>query len=492
VSGNEEVRHAWSPIDDLPDHWQKMASAELANLASIWDEQSQKLSSSQAVREFHERMGREWAIETGIIEGLYTLDRGTTQLLIEKGIEASLIAHDSTSESPEKVAQIIAVQQEALEGVFQFVNQKRPLSKSYIKSLHQVMTRFQETVQGIDHLGNYVETALIRGDWKKLPNNPLRPGAFIHEYCPPEHVESEMDRLIAWHVQHDQQDVSPEVEAAWLHHRFTQIHPFQDGNGRIARALASLVMLRGRCFPLSVHRDRRDDYINALEAADKGDLGPLVALFVKIQKSAFLKALSISENVLRDYAPVQEVISAAIGRLQDRRHQVQQAQQKVLVTGRKMTGVANDHLATVAAELTTALRSVDRTYAAFAEVSDEANDSWFKRQIVAVANEFDYYADTRTFRTWARLKIREDRQTELVISIHSLGMNFLGLLAATAFVEFRDRDENGETTLEGPYTACREPFEFSYLDDEQTVEERFREWLTTSTLLGLDQWRRQL
>jgi hypothetical protein len=157
-----------------------------------------------------------------------------------------------------------------------------------------------------------------------------------------------------------------------------------------------------------------------------------------------------------------------------------------------MTGVANDHLATVAAELTTALRSVDRTYAAFAEVSDEANDSWFKRQIVAVANEFDYYADTRTFRTWARLKIREDRQTELVISIHSLGMNFLGLLAATAFVEFRDRDENGETTLEGPYTACREPFEFSYLDDEQTVEERFREWLTTSTLLGLDQWRRQL
>ena len=36
-----------------------------------------------------------------------------------------------------------------------------------------------------------------------------------------------------------------EIEATWLHHRFTQIHPFQDGNGRVARALASLVFFAG-------------------------------------------------------------------------------------------------------------------------------------------------------------------------------------------------------------------------------------------------------
>jgi hypothetical protein len=43
--------------------------------------------------EFEKRLRREWAIETGIIEDVYTLDRGVTRILIEKGIDAALIPH---------------------------------------------------------------------------------------------------------------------------------------------------------------------------------------------------------------------------------------------------------------------------------------------------------------------------------------------------------------------------------------------------------------
>lgn len=67
---------------------------------------------------------------------------------------------------------------------------------------------------------------------------------------------------------------SPEVRSAWLHHRFTQIHPFQDGNGRVARALASLVFLREGLFPLVVRESDRVEYIGALETADAGDCHP--------------------------------------------------------------------------------------------------------------------------------------------------------------------------------------------------------------------------
>ena len=49
--------------------------------------------------------------------------------------------------------------------------------------------------------------------------------------------------------------VPVEVEAAWLHHRFTQIHPYQDGNGRVARALASLLFIKAGWFPVVVTRD---------------------------------------------------------------------------------------------------------------------------------------------------------------------------------------------------------------------------------------------
>ncbi|NEO28856.1 MAG: Fic family protein [Symploca sp. SIO3C6] len=87
--------------------------------------------------------------------------------------------------------------------------------------------------------------------------------------------------------QHREQKVPPEVEAAWLHHRFTQIHPFQDGNGRVARCLASLVFIQDGWFPLVLTRDNRADYIAALEQADHGNLSDLINLFSKSQKQAF-------------------------------------------------------------------------------------------------------------------------------------------------------------------------------------------------------------
>ena len=92
------------------------------------------------------------------------------------------------------------------------------------------------------------------GGWKSLPNNPRRADGRIHEYCPPEHVAAEMDRLISMHQSHVVRDAPRDVAATWLHHRLTQIHPFQGGNGRVARRLAGLVPTIAR--PPSGHRPR--------------------------------------------------------------------------------------------------------------------------------------------------------------------------------------------------------------------------------------------
>jgi prophage maintenance system killer protein len=155
-------------------------------------------------------------------------DRGTTILLIEQGIDASLLTHGSTNRPIGEVIQIIEDQREALDGLFAFVNQKNQLTLHYIRTIHQVLLRHQDY-----------------------------------------------------------------VEAAWLHHRFTQIHPFQDGNGRVARCLATLVLLRAGRFPLVVTRDQWGDYIAALEVADAGDLAGLIRLFEQIEKRAYLNAIAI-------------------------------------------------------------------------------------------------------------------------------------------------------------------------------------------------------
>lgn len=145
-----------------------------------------------------------------------------------------------------------------------------------------MFTRNQEHAEGRDQFGRLVEVPLIRGDYKRQPNNPTRRDGSIYEYCPPEHVAAEMDQLVAWHREHE--DVAPEAEAAWLHHRFVQIHPFQDGNGRLARALATLIFIRADWLPLVVRNDDRGSYIGVLEAADDGDLKPLVEFFASVQR----------------------------------------------------------------------------------------------------------------------------------------------------------------------------------------------------------------
>ncbi len=474
----------WRPIDDLPKQWQALSSPELVSLSAAWREQSVKLQGSETLRKFNERLRREWAIETGIIENLYSIDRGTTQLLIEKGIEASLIPHGATDKPAERIIPILKDQEEVVEGLFDFIAQRRELSTSYIKQLHQALTRHQETVEAINGLGRLVQVLLLRGEWKKQPNNPTRPDGSLHEYCPPEHVAAEMDHLIAMHGHHLTQSVPPETEAAWLHHRFTQIHPFQDGNGRLARTLASLVFLRAGWFPLVVHRDDRAEYITALEEADQGDLASLSQLFSRIQKKAFNQALSLSENVLLEGDVLQQVIAAAANRLKERKQK--QVEQVALAQCLKV--FAQEKLESTALAVNRELSALDQNYRAYVESDQKLNAHIFNHQVTAIAQQAGYYADTRTYGSWVCLHIREERETRLVLSIHALGANFLGLMAVSAFIEYRDPGG----AIDSPHSLAREVFQFSVQDAEQPTLERFQLWLDAVLLAGLNSWRNQL
>ena len=58
-----------------------------------------------------------------------------------------------------------------------------------------------------------------------------------------------MERLLALHEGHRDRHLAPEVEAAWLHHEFVRIHPFQDGNGRMPRLLMAFAYAKAGEFP---------------------------------------------------------------------------------------------------------------------------------------------------------------------------------------------------------------------------------------------------
>ncbi|MGC2698203.1 MAG: Fic family protein, partial [Candidatus Angelobacter sp.] len=199
---------------------------------------------------------------------------------------------------------------DVLEGLFQFVKGNRPLSKSYIHELHAALLRHQDTTAVRDQFGNLFEAKLLKGKYKERPNNPQKTDGSMHQYCPPEQVDSEMERLLALHTEHEKKGVPVEIEAAWLHHSFTQIHPYQDGNGRVARALASLLFIKAGWFPVVVTREDRARYIDALELADEGNIQSLITFFLDIQKRALFQATQAVAD-LQPAETVDEVITSA-------------------------------------------------------------------------------------------------------------------------------------------------------------------------------------
>ena len=456
-------------------------------------EQRESLLGTETLKEFNERLAREWAIETGILEGLYTLDRGITRLLIEQGIDESLISHDATDKPSSQVAAHIHDQKEAVDWLFELVKSYRPFSESFIKELHALITRSQETATGIDTLGRKVEIPLLHGAYKTWPNNPTKAG-IVHEYCPPEQVTVEMERLVDFHDRYRAQGVAPEVFAAWLHHRFTQIHPFQDGNGRVARALASLVFLREGWFPLVIHRDQRPDYIDALEAADRGYLDPLIDMFASTQRKAFVNALGIAREVLRAGEHLDQMV-AAIG---------DHFRQRDDALARNMTQ-AKDHaqvlwtragvtFSKTSSQLSEAIRGPSER-----KVFDDSSAPrettyrrrWHRAQIIKAAKDLGYFANIGEFSAWRRLVLEtEAGRSEIVLSFHGIGREYRGLVGVSLCFYRKPETDEGHSMIEDQHTVSRELFQINYLESLDAVEARFDPWLDKYLLQALDLWRR--
>lgn len=474
----------WEPIVDLPQDWVSLTDGELGPLLQFWNDQHADLEQSGALAEFNKRLGREWSIETGQIEGVYNLDRGITETLIERGINADLIPNQPGQKPPEIIAAIIQDHADVLEGLFPFVKGNRPLSKSYIHELHAALLRHQDTTAVRDQFGNLFEARLLKGKYKERPNNPKKHDGSMHQYCPPEHVDSEMERLLALHAEHEKKGVPVEIEAAWLHHRFTQIHPYQDGNGRVARALASLLFIKAGWFPVVVTRDDRGRYIDALEAADEGELIPLISFLTDIQKAALFQATQTAAEFAEVHT-VQDAIAAAKRALT--------AFKLDPSVWRKSSQLA-DGLIEIAAQRLIALLSemnrsgfhVGATYEPVLKVSfgmSIFNDPDQFDPFYRASDVLDYEPNTLDYHQARGLKISTSRETFIELNAHAIGSKFRGLIGMV--VLFGSKGDRA-------HIASREPFQVNYAESSESAERRFRPWLEESLVNALTLWRKSL
>ncbi|RAP57238.1 Fic family protein [Oleiagrimonas sp. MCCC 1A03011] len=483
-------------IKNLTPQDNKLTDNELNALGRVWKERKGELVERGEFKEFLKKLQREWAIETGIIERLYSWDRGVTEVLIEQGVDASLISHKGglTRETAEHVNDIIRDQLDIVEGLFSHVKGEQPLTEHFIRGLQNKFTAHQKTTEALNSEGNVIQVNIRRGEYKKLPNNPRRRDGTMHVYCPPELVDEEMGNLIAWYREAEGH-TSPEVLSAWLHHRFTQIHPFQDGNGRVARALASLVFLKAEMFPLVVRDADRTEYIGALENADDGDLSSLVKLFSRRQRSSVLSAIGLEQQVQQQRF-AEEIISSALqvlkSKFQTQKHEVD----GVYKLANNLQKKAGTRLSAIAEKLDHQLKTFTPPgkcqYHANARTAD--NDSaerhYFYAQIINIANIFDYFANLNAYRSWSRLAISTEHIFELVISIHGYGSGRNGVLAATAFTFQRVATEEQGSEFVNIRACTPEIFQFNYAEATDSIEQRFDDWVESACAIALSEWKR--
>lgn len=229
--------------------------------------------------------------DTGAIEGLYTTDRGFTRTVAVEAAHWEVAAN----ERGPNAAEIIRDQIDAYDWVLDLVTEQAPITEHVIRELHLMLCRSQETYVVYTAVGRQ-ERPLPKGQYKEFPNNPtsLATGQ-QHHYAPVDMVAPEMQRLVASLSSSDYTEAHPVVQAAYLHYSLVAIHPFADGNGRTTRALASVPLYRHARVPFLVFRDQRDEYFDALGAADTGDLGT----FVRFVHERVVDAIELVRNSVK-------------------------------------------------------------------------------------------------------------------------------------------------------------------------------------------------
>ena len=150
-----------------------------------------------------------------------------------------------------------------------------PLTQNFIRTLHQTLLREDYTLYRNLPGGVLTSYVIHAGEYKTRPNSVITRYGDRFEYASPEETPSLMADLVDWYNKAEKEGkLSPVELAALFHYRYIRIHPFEDGNGRIARLMVNFILTR-HDYPMIVVRSRKkSEYLEALHQADI-EVGPL-------------------------------------------------------------------------------------------------------------------------------------------------------------------------------------------------------------------------
>jgi Fic family protein len=223
-----------------------------------------------------QKLRLDWNYHSNAIEG-NRLDYGETVAFLMHGITAkgkTLKDHLD-----------IKGHNDAIQLLLSIVKDERGFSEADIRTLHKMILVEPYETDAITADGQATKKQILLGDYKKTPNSVKTRTGEMHYYASPEETPIRMAELMVWYKEAKaNSEVHPLVLAAIFHHEFVAIHPFDDGNGRMARILMNLILLQKNFPVVVVKKDDRNNYYGVLSQADNDIYIPLVEYMAELLK----------------------------------------------------------------------------------------------------------------------------------------------------------------------------------------------------------------
>lgn len=218
---------------------------------------------ADAIKMLHEELRLQHTYHSNAIEG-NTLTLPETKLVIEEGITIggkSLREHIEATNNAK-----------AFDLMVDIARKMKTIDHVTIQQIHEA-----------------VMASILKDAGKYRTKNVRITGA---KKTPPDwsKVIKLMDELIK---ELAQSKMHPVETAAFLHHRFVEVHPFIDGNGRVVRLLTNLYLIARGYPPIVLKTEDRRKYYKFLKAADAGNLAPFTNFIAKAVDESLTMYLSI-------------------------------------------------------------------------------------------------------------------------------------------------------------------------------------------------------
>ncbi len=203
----------------------------------------------------------EWDYNSNHIEG-NTLTYGETFLLLMHG--------ETTGDHKYREYEEMKAHDLAVHIIREWAEEKeRDISEADIRELNKIILKEPYWKEAITYDGQPTRKLIKIGDYKTEPNSVRLITGEIFHYASPVETPRAMYELLEWY--RSANTLHPLLLAAELHYRYIRIHPFDDGNGRIARLLVNYVLIKHNYPPIVIKSNDKASYLSALRKADAGD-----------------------------------------------------------------------------------------------------------------------------------------------------------------------------------------------------------------------------